>query len=131
MSARAAVYTLLKDDPTLQTLVSKWYAANAVDAPKEECFGVIRWEYQEAVFGNRGPVRVTIWIHDRNRDYGRISEALSRARDLLLDAVHVEGADGWTLTTATSNGEGPDLYDQGYETCTRYAEFVVVSRRTS
>lgn len=131
MAARAAVYTLLHDDPTVISLgAAQVYAANAVDSPPEECFVVIKWEDTDRVYGNRRTCYVAVWVHDRNRDYSRIGDVLQRVEDLLTSTVHLVGEDGWTLTQADWLGQGPDLYDGGYETCTRYSNFTIVSRKT-
>jgi hypothetical protein len=129
MAARAALHSLIEDDPTLLGLgVETVYSSNAVDTPSEECFIVVRWDSTEAAFKTVGRDRCSIWVHDKNRDYGRINEALRRIKDLLTDTTHRVGADGWTLTTAEWNGEGPDLLDNGFNTVTRFSDFTVVGR---
>lgn len=132
MASRAAVQTLLQDDGVLIGLgVGAVYAANAVDTPAESLFLIVTWDVKAVAFELTSVTRLTVWAHDKDRDYGRISDVLRRARDILTGAVHVAGADGWTLTQADWRGEGPDLYDQGYETCTRYSDFTVASRYTN
>lgn len=130
MTARAAVYSLLSGDATLAGLgVGAVIPTNAVDTPTEECFLIVRWNDNTRVFGRRGSNLLAVWAHDKNRDYGRITAVLERVEDLLTGTVHRVGADGWIMTQADCNGQGPDLFDSGYETCTRYAEFTVVARR--
>lgn len=132
MTARAALQSLLEEDADLAGLgVGAVYPTNSVDTPPEDLFIVIRWDPTTAAFGTTGSSRVAIWVHDTQRDYGRITDCLLRIRDLLTDTVHRTGADGYTLTTAEWLGEGPDLFDGGYNTCTRYADFTVVSRYTA
>ena len=132
MTARAALQTLLEEDPVLTDIgVQAVYPTNSVDTPQEDLFIVIRWDPSVKAFGTTGPDRVSIWVHDTQKDYGRITDALRRIRDLLPAQVHLEGADGYTLTTAEWLGEGPDLFDGGYNTCTRYADFQAVSRYTA
>lgn len=129
MAARAALQSLLEADLRLQEIgVGAVYPTNTVDTPGEELFLVIRWEPTDVAFKNRGTDRVSIWAHDRQRDYGRISDILGHLRDRIPQEVHRPGADGWILTTAEWLGEGPDLFDGGYDTLTRYADFRVVSR---
>lgn len=129
MSARATVYTLISEDSELATLgVGNTYAANAVDTPPEDLFVVIKWEPTRKAFGLKGIDRISVWAYDTNQDYGRIDSVLRRIKELLTGSVHVAGADGWTLTQADWLGEGPDLYDSGYNAVTRYAEFDTVSR---
>lgn len=132
MSARAAVRALLVADPDLLAAgVQEIYPANAVDTPAEECFLILTWADAGKAYGRTGAEGLTVWVHDRNRDYGRIDQVLDRAAEVLTAATHVVGEDGWTLTLAEWAGEGPDLYDDGYNTCTRYADFTVVSRRSA
>lgn len=131
MAARAALYSLLADDGVLVGLgVEAIYPVNAVDTPPEECFLIIRWDDTTKAYGVTGSNRATVWAHDKDRDYERITGVLQRIEDLLAGAVHRAGEDGWTLTQADWLGQGPDLFDSGYETCTRYSDFQVVSRLT-
>lgn len=136
MTARAAVHTILTTDAasaapgSLGDLgVQHVYAANAVDTPAEACFVVIRWGDTQRSFGTRGPGLVTVWAHDTDRDYGRITDVLARVRALLTTAVHVAGADGWTLTAADWRSDGPDVFDPAYGTCCRWSEFTTASRQ--
>lgn len=132
MSARAALQTLLEGDEVLLGLgVGAVYPTNSVDTPEEDLFIVIAWEPTTRVFGTTGTDRFSIWVHDRQRDYGRITDALERLKNLVPDQVHLRGTDGWVLSTATWLGESRDLYDGGYETLTRYADFQGVSRYDS
>lgn len=132
MPARAAVHTLLEDDVDLQDIGSQAvYASNSVDTPAEEVFLIIKWETTTSAFKSRGRDRVSIWAHDRQRDYGRIDKLLHRVRELLTDTVQRAGGDGWTMTLAEWDGEGPDLVDGGFDTITRFADFTVVSRYTT
>jgi hypothetical protein len=132
MPARAALQTLLEEDPELLEIgVQAVYPTNAVDTPGEDLFIVIRWDPTTVAFGTTGSDRVQIWAHDTQRDYGRIGQVLDRLKTLITDTVHLQGADGWWLSTAEWNGEGPDLFDGGYNTVTRYADFTVVSRYTA
>jgi hypothetical protein len=129
MAARAALYTLLDTDAELETLgVQAVYPTNAVDTPAEDCFLVVRWDPTTAAFGTVGADRVQIWAHDKDRDYGRIDSILRRLRQLLTAQVHLSGADGQTLVTAEWRGESQDLFDDGYQTVARYADFTAVSR---
>jgi hypothetical protein len=131
MPARAALQTLLEEDvPLAEIGLQAVYPTNAVDTPAEDLFLVIRWDPTSPAFKTTGSDRVQIWCHDTQRDYGRITQVLERLKVLLPGTVHLQGADGYSLTTAEWNGEGPDLFDGGYNTVTRYADFTVVSRYT-
>lgn len=143
MSARAALHALLEADLAFEdgdegypgSLASigaeAVYPTNSVDTPAEDLFLIIRWDPTNRVFGTTGTDRFTIWVHDRQKDYGRITDCLTRLRDLIPAQVHLRGEDGWVLSTADWLGEGPDLYDGGYNTLTRYADFQGVSRYDS
>lgn len=131
MTARAAIQEILEADPLLEEIgVEAVYPANAVDTPGESLFLIVRWEPTSASFKNVGSDTVSIWAHDTERDYARITQVLERIREVLPEAVHHPGGDGWTLTVAEWLGEGPDLFDGGYGTVTRFAEFKVISRYT-
>jgi hypothetical protein len=132
MAARAAVQALLEGDAELAAAgVQAVYATNSVDTPGEDMFLVVRWDTTDAAFGVHGTDRFSVWAHDRSRDYGRIKTVLARLRTLIPAQVHLAGDDDWVLTTARWLGEGPDLFDDGYGTVTRYADFQAVSRYAS
>lgn len=131
MTARAALFSLLDGDGTLRGLgVETVYPTNAVDTPAEQCFIVIRWDTRDQQFGGTGTQGCTVWAHDRDRDYARIDQVLARVEDLLASTIHRAGEDGWTLTQADYRGQSPDLFDSGYDTCTRWSEFQIAARRT-
>lgn len=132
MAARGSLQHLLETDAGLVNIgVGAVYPTNTVDTPAEDLFIIIRWDATTPAFKTVGQDRVQIWVHDRRRDYGRISACHDRLRQLLPSVSHVDGPDGWTLTCAEWAGEGPDLFDDGYQTVTRYADFVCVSRYTA
>lgn len=132
MAARAALQHLLETDADLSNLgVTAVYPTNTVDTPHDQLFLIVRWDPTTRAFGSVGQDRVQIWVHDRRKDYGRVTACLARLRELLPATVHLAGADGWTLSTAEWAGEGPDLFDDGYKTVTRYSDFVLVSRYTA
>lgn len=137
MTARAAVQSILEGDTGAgpETLASLGFtlvvASNSVDTPPDDRFLIVKWLDTNQVFGDTGPKSFQIWAHDKDRDYTQIGLALKRVKDLLSAVTHVVGEDGWTLTQADWRGEGPDLYDGGYETCTRYADFQAATRYTA
>ena len=129
MPARVSVQTLLATDSELASIgVTSVYAANTVDTPTDRLFLVVKWEDSPVAFKTTGPDRFSVWVHDREHDYDRITKALQRVKDILVAAVHVPGSDGWVLSQADWQGEGPDLYDGGYDTRTRYADFQAATR---
>ena len=131
MAARASLYNVVNTDPVLIGLgLGAVYPTNAVDSPAETFFAVIRWETTLGQFKDRGVDQVSIWFHDKNRDYGRINSALNHLKFWLPSLTHVAGADGYSLTAVEWRGESPDLYDGGYETLCRYIDLSAVSRYT-
>lgn len=136
MSARASVYSLLVGDTTLSALgytASTIYPSQAPDTPSTMPFIVLRWEEQTSRWGIKnepGKQVLTIWCHDKGGSYDRINAGLNRVKEILEVAVHVDGADGVTLTQADWRGNSADLYDDGFKTITRNSAYDVVSRQT-
>jgi hypothetical protein len=128
MTARAAVQTLLEDDSVLSSLgVGAVYGANSVDTPAEDLFMTVHWDEQSVSFQRHGPETLVIWVHDRQRDFGRIDAAIERLIVILEGAIHLSGADG-TLTQARWTATSRDLFDDGYNTITKNVSFAAVSR---
>jgi hypothetical protein len=128
LTARAALYSLLSQDEELQEAGWAIYAAGALDTPREQRFVVIRWEATQVLWGGAGVDRVAIWWHDRDKDYGAIDLAAARLSEILRDAVHVLGADGWVLTQASWDGDSPDLFDDVLGTVCRFSSATIGSR---
>lgn len=135
MSCQAAVRTLLGTDPTLSgdygITVDRIWPAQALDgAPRSGYFLVLRWEETSLVIGEHGPEVLTVWCHrSRNEttDFTGHRAILRRVRDILTDAHNVPGPDG-TFNQAHSDGYGPDVVDDYYNTITKNAAFRVLSR---
>lgn len=130
MAARSALYKLLADDAELAELgFDTVYTQNSVDTPAEQRFIVIRWEQPaERAFGTKAADRASVWFHDKDRDYGQIDLGIERLKELLANAVHFPGGDGWVLTQAHWNSDGPDLADDGFGTVVRWSNVTVISR---
>ncbi len=137
--SRAAVYTLVSTDATVQSLgipVGAVYASNAQDTPQDESemFVILRWEEKTVTFGDnvlgthKGTQFLSVWVHSRGRAYDPINAVLARIKTILTSAVHVLGADGVTLTQADYTGESGDLYDDGFHTLTRYHSYRIACR---
>ena len=128
MTARAAVHRLLEEDPILASIgVSAVYGAMSVDTPPEDLFMTVHWDERNISFQQRGSETLVIWVHDRQRDFGRIDAAIERMITILEDVVHLSGDDG-ILTQARWVGTSRDLYDDGYNTVTKNVSFTAVSR---
>jgi hypothetical protein len=131
MTARAAVWQLISGDTTLNALgivQANTYTTNSVDNPETKPFVIIRFETVTAAFGQIGAQNMSIWAHDERGDYSRIDQILQRIQDILTNAVHVAGNDGFTLSSSRYQGTSDDLWDDGYRTITRYSTFSVLSR---
>jgi hypothetical protein len=113
---------------TLGVPSTMFFAMNAADTPSGDTFVVIRWEEKTAEFDTRGSQFMSVWVHDKSRSYDTINAVLKRVTELITSAVHLVGADGFTLTQATYTGESSDLYDDGFHTVVRYHSYRVSSR---
>jgi len=129
MAARAAVVDILGTDPQLNMLgfeADAISSSNATDTPsRDKPFVVVHWD-DMPLSGGRPVHMVSIWFHvpkDHEQDYGRIDMAIIRTTEIMTSAEHVEGDDGWSLTSASFTGASPDLLDDGYNSLTRYAQF--------
>lgn len=121
--SRAAVIQIIRDATAVPV-----YGSNAVDTPDESQFCIVRFEETTKAFGLVGSQRITVWVHDTDRNYDFINAALGNVKEALTNAIHTPGADGGVLSQATWNGDSADLFDDGYETCTRNAGFDINSR---
>jgi len=128
--SRAAVYTLLSADATLQSIgLTNVYAFQAVDTPASKPFLVTRWDdMQPGVVASRGPQQLTLWVYDRPADYTRIDSIIARVKNILLGAVHVSGEDGMVLTQARWTGDSQDLFDDVYECVLKTSSFDIIAR---
>jgi hypothetical protein len=133
--SRAAVFSLLSTDTTLHTIgfpAAAVFASNAADDPPEQ-FVVIRWEdMPSASLGGHdrsfGPQIITVWFHDHDRTYEKVSAGIDRVKAILDAAIHVPGVDGWTITQCDWQGDSGDLWDDGYRTVTRNTSYRIVAR---
>ena len=139
MSVREYIFSLVADDPEMIALglnTQTVYANGAPDSPQERFWGVLRWGPESpGVPGMRGLGRVTerscsLWVYDKQADYGNINKALRRWL-LLLDSV--EGArtgtnpdDGW-ITVAYWDSDGDDGFDDVYQAYYRPSTYTIVA----
>lgn len=120
---RNAVYTLLRDDTSLQSFgVEKVYSTNAVDTPREKFFLVIRWEVVIPAFKLVGTEGISVWTHLREPNYVLMSQAIDRVKTLMTSTTHREGSDG-VFAQAEWTGDTPDVRDDGWGTFTKSAGF--------
>lgn len=133
---RAVVYQLLASDAELVGLglpEGNIYASSAVDTPASWPFLILRWQERDVAHTDPelgdvgGEWLLQLWAHDRGQDYMRIDALLERGRQLITGAAQYTAA-GETLVAARWAGDSPDLYDDGFRTVTKHADFQVVSR---
>lgn len=136
---RDAVFRLIADDSVLnaepyridEDCVFPTFAMDGtrnITPPNDKLFVIIRWETTPAGFA--AVTTFSVWVH-QPRELGNsfhiINAALERIRNILKNAVHVQGADGKKLTQANFQGYGGDQADGGYDTITKYAAFTGLS----
>ena len=136
---RAAIYERLSTDPELLGLLSGEpnifpnYGFDTVPVDNKP-FIIIRYGNKEVAKGiRRGPRVVSFWAHYPkflSADFGIIDDMLKRIDQLVSTMEHVPGGDGYTVTSALLQGEGPDHYDESFRTITRSADYLVLSRLT-
>jgi len=129
MAARAAVIKLQAEDEQMQLLgitADRIFGSNSTDTPvRNGLFSVHKWA-ENTKRGGLTTYTVSIWFHmpkDREKDYGKIDLAILRMKELMKEAEHVVGADGWVLVAASWISDSPDYPDDGYNTLTRYTQF--------
>jgi len=136
MSARAAVYRLLSEDPELKSawgIDGDWvYPAQSLDTPPgDHYFLVMRWA--ETTPGSNLASKteiLTVWAHSAktfSADYADLVRILNRVRDVLTGISHVAGEDG-IMTLAHYRGMSPDFDDPVMMTITKNIEFQILSR---
>lgn len=134
--SRAAVYNLLVGDTQLSALgitASTIFSVASMDtAPRTQPFVVLRWSNLNVrwnMANQRGKQNLQVWAHDHGGDYGRIVSVLDRVFDILTNASHIVGSDGYIMTQADWRGESEDLKDDGLKTITRNSAWEIVSRK--
>lgn len=133
MPARAAVYRLLSEDPTLRALgVMDVFPAQSVNNPKNaQYYLVMRWEEVSRAANLASETEVlTVWAHmtrSDSADYAELVEILRRVREILEESFHVKGDDG-VMTCVQYQGMSPDFDDPTLSTITKNVEYRVLSR---
>ncbi len=124
--SRAAIIKLLKN-----TVDVPVFGTNAIDSPKSSQFVIARFEEKEQAFADIGTRKLTVWFHDRQKTYDVIDSMLGLVKGAMVNAVHVPGSDGFTLTQVDWRGDSADLYDDGFRTVTRFSSYEYQSHATS
>lgn len=136
--SRAAVFTALTTDPTLNllgitesTVFPNWASKERPSSTGP--FLILRWQEDTLQVNLEGPRILEVWAHipmEISTDYGRIDEILYFVTQALIGLVHKPGADGFTVTSVDYQGKSPDFYDSAYNTINRNASFGVLSHET-
>jgi hypothetical protein len=135
MTAREAYARLVYDDPEMQGLgfvQDRVWAANAADTPERSGpFIVINVDDTAKVFGTTGRDTVSYWVHiprEMGADYSLIDMAIEQIKSLMVNAVHLVGSDGWSLTGGTWIDTSRDLVDDAFNTLTKFVTFTAATR---
>ena len=132
----SAIFRALADDSELNELgidenaIFPDYSMEV--APRKGVFLIPRWGNQDVTRGIRlGPDILTVWAHvpqEITTDYGVLNNVLDRVKWVLTGLEHVDGEDGWSVTSVLYTGRGGNLYDPGFKTITKNSAFRVLLR---
>lgn len=135
MAPRAAVRSILGNDAELNAMdftLDRIFSSNVIDTPSREFrWMIISWIDAPKAFRNTGPCVAEIWVYQPkslSKDYGVLDSALVRIKELLTGASHLAGADGWTLSEASWQGDSGDLTDEGFEALARFSRYKMAAR---
>lgn len=139
MTLRALVFSLVADDPELNSLgysAANGYSSHSPDSPPGDVFWVLHWGPEiVGVPAARGRAKVTerevsLWAYDRQPNFDRINVVLKRWQALLdaLEAMKTgDGAnDGW-VTATTWQGDSDDGFDDVYNAQLRSSSYTIVA----
>ena len=140
--SRGAIDTAIISDAELAAL---GFDENSVlanydgdERPNDKMFMVLHWGDEVPILrSGDGETRnlrpLTIWVHmyrEFSTDYSRIDAVLNMLDSLIMNMIHVDGEDGYTMTLAEKNGRSRDLRDRTYETICRSISYKILSRET-
>lgn len=134
MTLRTVVFNALAGDPALNALgidVESLYPNHAPDSPAatQMRWAVLRWGVAEPSLGRdttARPIAMSLWVYDREKDFGDIDAILKRARAVLLAMPLMATGDGsiigvdWALSSE-------DLVDETYDAVVRSETYRVVA----
>ncbi len=124
---RQLVFEAITEDPTMNSFGitdSNSFAVD-VDTPELRPFLQLRWG--RAAEGLDVVTRrdLVVWVHDEPGDYTKIDAIIYRLRSLLPSLVTTTDGVGFLVGVEWA-GDSEDLADDGHQTITRNASFVLV-----
>jgi hypothetical protein len=138
--SRAAVYDAILADPTLTdlgyTADNFKVAYDGEQRPADTMFMVLRWETETVELRGDDIFKRTahpcvFWVHmyrEWSTDYNHIRDTMDAVDNVLLNMIHVAGADNETVSMVTGGDRSRDLRDDGYQTLCRSVQYSVLSR---
>lgn len=96
-----------------------------VDTPQERPFLQLRWGRNGVGLDVATRRDLTVWVHDKPGDYGRIDSIILRLRTLLPGLEGTANGLGH-LMAAEWTGDSEDLADDGHGTIARTTGFLLV-----
>jgi len=151
--SRAVVYDALTTDPRMVAL--GFHGNTSTDPevdnsnvrvnydgdqrPSDVMFITIGWdEDTEGLRGDDSNKRdfwnFTMYFHMYDKfstDYMRIIALMNLVDEIFDELVHVDGADGYTLTLIEAGTRSRDLKDETYETICKSANYKMLTRQTA
>ncbi len=139
--SRDAVLKLIAEDEILADTpwglnVDRVFPNHAMDgSPPDGYFVILRWEGGARPYRRVRPIQgLTVSFHikrNESSDFIPLINGLDRVIEVLTNASHEEGEDGYILTCADFTGYSSDDYDEGYDTIRKSATFDVLSRKAT
>lgn len=141
--SRAAIHDALLADARLAAIgldrSSIIVNYDADQRPNDEIFIVLGWQSPQVELRGddifeRESQSLTIWVHiysEFSTDYNRIRDIIDIIDEILGNMIHVDGADGDTVTMVVFEGNSRDMRDDVYQTICRSRSYKVLSRRTA
>ena len=127
---RNAVYALLKASTDLE---AAGYPPESVspnftpDGPEGDRFLVLRWGITNRGISVVNQVRLSVWVYNRQPDFGPIADALKAVKATLPTLAGVVMAPGESVLAVDYTGDSDDLYDDGYQAHTRWCSHTITA----
>jgi hypothetical protein len=127
---RELIHTWLTTQTYLTTIIpaERWIQQGAVDDPPPRPFAVVGFaDRPRSDMGSAQP-RLAVWVHDDRGSYAKIDSILQYVEETLPGAVPLEDSDS-RIVDIRWDGSSADLTDDGYNTNTRNAQFIITGRK--